>query len=468
MRSRLFAAGASSLQGTYSTAGTTHDVAGHTQEANETETDPNLQDLALLNLGDNFNIPFPETRRTSRRANDIDRTTLANNPLEILLRHSYLPLPHIVKQTLSDTRHDWHTLGGSRCSYNRHLLVLKTDKRSNEEVASLPLQHPDEKDESTSKVASIFNYSLKRLGAATHSLATLAIHSTVNIEDYIEKTLSNEIGSLRKSEPETHQCRPPIDNNHTKMSPAQNDDFPPPSANIHDDEHGAAGKPIPEAVLVYHESAHSIVFRDHLRRQLSAIRRTSTAMENSSHSTHSVSQLYERHRNAGHSAHGIRSEHDGSSSHPKGRHRHNTLAIHSEESSVADTDGNGDIEVPYNDDTEGGYKPSDSSDVGYESASSRGSYSSLDKSDHSKRHSNHRNFRKKMGAEIKPTMQAVAVANFQPVIEPLEKLELNSSDVFQPLLDADPMKDLEATNGRRSLSMTDAEWEGEIVMRDTE
>jgi hypothetical protein len=30
------------------------------------------------------------------------------------------------------------------------------------------------------------------------------------------------------------------------------------------------------------------------------------------------------------------------------------------------------------------------------------------------------------------------------------------------------MKDLEATNGRRSLSMTDAEWEGEIVMRDTE
>ncbi|KAL7519439.1 hypothetical protein ACHAWX_004200 [Stephanocyclus meneghinianus] len=254
---------------------------------------------------------------------------------------------------------------------------------------------------------------------------------------------------------------------YSKMSPAQHDEFPPPSPTIHnDDEHGSAGKPIPEAVLVYHESAHSIVFRDHLRRQLSAIRRTSTAMENSSHSTHSVSQEYERHRHAGHSAHGIRSEHDGSSSHPKGRHRHNTLARHSEESSVADTDGNEVAEVAYNDDTEGGYKPSDSSDVGYESAGSRGSYSSLDKSDHSKRQSHHLNVRKKKGTENKPTMQAVAVANFQPVIEPLERLELNSSDVFHPLLDADPMMDLGATNGTRSLAMTDAEWEVVCLLRD--
>ena len=32
----------------------------------------------------------------------------------------------------------------------------------------------------------------------------------------------------------------------------------------------------------------------------------------------------------------------------------------------------------------------------------------------------------------------VAVANFQPVVEPLERLELNAGDVFRELLDADP------------------------------
>ncbi|KAL3795915.1 hypothetical protein HJC23_002186 [Cyclotella cryptica] len=242
------------------------------------------------------------------------------------------------------------------------------------------------------------------------------------------------------------------------MPPAQHDDFPPPSASAHNNEHGSAGKPIPEAVLVYHESAHSIVFRDHLRRQLSAIRRTSTAMENSSHSTHSMSQEYERNRHAVNSAHGIRSEHDGSSSHQQGRRRHNTLAIHSEESSVADTDGNDVVEVAYKEDTEGGYKPSDSSDVGYESAGSRGSYNSLDKSDHSKKQS-HLHFRKKKEKESKPTLQAVAVANFQPVIEPLERLELNSSDVFLPLLEADP-------NGSESLDMTDTEKEVVGLLRD--
>ena len=51
----------------------------------------------------------------------------------------------------------------------------------------------------------------------------------------------------------------------------------------------AAGKPIPQAVLVYHESAHSIVFRDHLRRQQGAIRRTSSIMENNS--THNGHQI---------------------------------------------------------------------------------------------------------------------------------------------------------------------------------
>jgi hypothetical protein len=47
------------------------------------------------------------------------------------------------------------------------------------------------------------------------------------------------------------------------------------------------------------------------------------------------------------------------------------------------------------------------------------------------------------------------VANFQPVIQPLEPLELNSSNIFEPLLDADPS----------SLEMTEAEREVVELLR---
>jgi hypothetical protein len=45
------------------------------------------------------------------------------------------------------------------------------------------------------------------------------------------------------------------------------------------------------------------------------------------------------------------------------------------------------------------------------------------------------------------------------VIEPVERLELNPQDVFEPLLEACPVGDLE---GKAKLGLTDSEREGEI------
>ena len=107
----------------------------------------------------------------------------------------------------------------------------------------------------------------------------------------------------------------------------------------------------------------------------------------------------------------------------------------------------------YQSDTEGGYVASESKadkkqgdSEEYESTSSHGSRSSLDRSDNSRKGGRH--LSKKRGYKVQE-VKLVAVANFQPVIEPLERLELNPQDVFEPLL--------EALEGKESLSLTDAE-----------
>jgi hypothetical protein len=69
--------------------------------------------------------------------------------------------------------------------------------------------------------------------------------------------------------------------------------------------------------------------------------------------------------------------------------------------------------------------------------------------------------RKEKNNKQQPAMHTVAVANFQPVVEPLERLELNASDVFQPLLDADPVADLEGKCEGGGLGLSEAEIEGE-------
>jgi hypothetical protein len=178
-------------------------------------------------------------------------------------------------------------------------------------------------------------------------------------------------------------------------------------------------------------------------------------MENSSHhneeigrSGHDVNRS--RHR---HTVLGVTSEHVESSYHDNGRGRHTTLGIASERSSVSE----------YQSDTEGGYVASESeADIkhgdseGYESTSSHGSRSSLDRSDNSRKGGRH--LWKERGHKVQE-VKPVAVANFQPVIEPLERLELNPQDVFEPLLEACPVGDLE---GKAKLGLTDSEREGEL------
>ena len=137
-----------------------------------------------------------------------------------------------------------------------------------------------------------------------------------------------------------------------------------------------AGTPqtLPQAVLVYHESAHSIVFRDQLRRQQTAIRRASTDALNIS------------------------------------RHRTQLDGV-AEEASDSDT--------------------------GYESSESNASAAA---------HGNRIIRRSPAGSAPKSEDAPVVIANFQPLIEPLEQLELSAANVFEPLLDADPLRgDLDLT-----------------------
>ena len=401
LRSRLFAAGAFSRE---SDSGS-EDITCHSSNNIQKKAEELVHQHSLFRYN---NLSFP----------------LSNNPLDLILGNQYVSLPHFVKQILIDTQHDWDTLGGSRCSYNKHLGVVEKHKSSPAKVvepASHPSIHqnqPQQKGEHSINVATNFNHSIKGLGAAALRFASVAITAPLLSENYIEKALAKEPGYLESNptieSPTIHRATPKT--KYHIMPPAQHDDFP---ADIHDHERCSSGKPIPDAVLVYHESAHSIVFRDHLRRQLRAIKRTTTDMETSAHSTQAVSAI------------------------EASRH-----------SSVHSTDGI--VEVCSTDNSERGYRPSDSSDVDYESAGSRESHSNLDKTQRGK------NLLRKGEKKPESALNQVAVANFQPVIEPLERLELNAIDMFQPLLDTNPMVDIESNELSTSLGLTEAEIEGEI------
>jgi hypothetical protein len=110
-----------------------------------------------------------------------------------------------------------------------------------------------------------FGYSFKSFKTSARHFLNRAVSSSLA---YFESSISSDI----ESKP-TH-TETTVQDQHQQlgatMSPAQqtNDTSPPASGNVRFDDN-PAGKPIPQAVLVYHESAHSIVFRDHLRRQQS-------------------------------------------------------------------------------------------------------------------------------------------------------------------------------------------------------
>ena len=357
-----------------------------------------------------------------------------SNPLELLLNSSTPHLPQYIQQKILDTQQDWNTLGGSRCSYEKHRLVIERQRhlRELQRVGVNKVSADDttpEQAERQSTTGSILN-SLQTVGLAAHRFGLYTLQSSRALEGYIDSTLQqfkffegieSKSNITSCSSPSIVDHRTSLSNSsshniHSNMAPAQQDDFP----SIQSTSPSTTNTPLPEAVLVYHESAHSIVFRDHLRRQLTAIRRTTTDMETSLHTTDHPTLT-----NADTSSKGI-------------LENNNRSSTHSETTSI--------------DLSERGYKPSDSSE-GYESAGSRESYGSLDPSGGTRR-------KEKV---VKDTTThanksaSVAVANFQPVIEPLERLELNAMDVFGPLLDADPLIDLEGGGG---LGLTDTEIEG--------
>jgi hypothetical protein len=100
------------------------------------------------------------------------------------------------------------------------------------------------------------------------------------------------------------------------------------------------------------------------------------------------------------------------------------------------------------------------SDAGYESGGSRGSSrSGWDSSSVSsggvgmhRRSKSVVSKTPKQKRSPSPAMQPVVIANFQPVIEALEPLDLNSSNLFEPLLSSDPMAlEMEMTVAEREV-----------------
>ncbi len=489
-----------------------------------------------ITFHDPFNIPFPihHRRKSSKQANTAYLThNSTNNPLDIFLQTTdeyHFPLhyfiPSFVKQALQDRQHDWNTLGGSHCSLRRELLSIEREQfdleNRDEKFIDEQVGAGKEESETKSKLVSsaqhktkveeikapgrtensrFGNYSFEGVRAATQQLVhQAATRSLPWIQVASTKILSAEGISSFASEISPN---PPQKTNTAdsffqvqKMSPAQQHTIPlPPSAanasmsntNANNDEYpnNAAGKPIPQAVLVYHESAHSIVFRDHLRRQQSAIRRTSSEMEHSAH-VHSKHPSHHRNHRAGLSRHAL----PKNSSYPHASRL--PAVVQSAPTSVTNTPAASRNVTPAasrsttpaksraastnSSDTETNDAFQIETDMGYESAGSRGSTHSgrsdggmssassvgsglykkntngvpLTAMKREKNRQHHHHTHKPPHTSVNP----VVIANFQPVIEPLEELNLNSSNVFEPLLDADPYAD-----GEERLEMSEAEKE---------
>lgn len=209
-----------------------------------------------------------------------------------------------------------------------------------------------------------------------------------------------------------------------------------------DESTSSSNKVLPQAILVYHESAHSIVFRDHLRRQQGAIRRTSSVMEQQNNV-----------RRASHAAASAAAARTTSQSPSRAT---STIVEISEteeagyESSGSQSSKNS-IAAAYN----------SGDDINSSVTSGGSSRSSQKKILRKAKSSLHAPLRKLNSPSHTPppppsfapsppppsSISSVAVANFQPVIEPLDELEFNAKHVFDPLLDADPFQDeLDLTN----------------------
>lgn len=205
---------------------------------------------------------------------------------------------------------------------------------------------------------------------------------------------------------------------------------------------------IPQAVLVYHESAHSIVFRDGLHSQQGAIRKQRTASFSSSSVQESrgmtankktLTRGYSMGADCPNNRDCYGNDDGYLSSSPKNNsslrpllYRHSSMPVgsssstHTPQASVA---------VNYQ---EEGYESSDSSTAASSSSASIGSfYCGKGGKVHSKPNNNKANTKPANNTQQQP-QPTIVIANFQPIIEPLEPLHLHSSNIYEPLLHATP------------------------------
>ena len=341
-----------------------------------------------------------------------------SNPLFELFAHNPY-LPAFLKEVIEEQRHDWNELGGSRCSFRRHQssIVEKETKRSYPSSSTLECNtcqaDHSEFNFKSRKGQEIFRAAQQSIAQATSRLSSLT--AILAPEQSIHKQ--------KEQSPKGPQA------NHHEISMTNRQRTPSPAVHVATTTATAiptsnklpssAGNPIPQAVLVYHESAYSIVFRDHLRRQQKAIRQTSTLMEQSTH---------------------------GGGGNESAGNRSSGTQIYKQQHP----------NKPRTPSTSRGptYTITQESDMGYESTGSRGSThsgggessSSVTSFRGGSSHPTRSNNNKMPISELQP----VVVANFQPVIQPLEPLELNSSNVFEPLLTADP-SNLDLTETEREV-----------------
>jgi len=416
-------------------------------------------------------ISIQEKQQTNNQSQITTTTTYHTttnstaNPLDTILQNPYILaiLPSVIKSTLQDCRDDWDTLGGSQCSFVRNSLVTHRqccDCQCNNNCQQQQEVGRDNSCTQKEREEEIIENSLERSSfwervnqVLFHSLASELNQQEEPTEDQL--LLKSQLRQQEDHHPSASRINQE-DESHTNPIITMTATDPPASTptSVHETTNNESSatntnnKVLPQAILVYHESAHSIVFRDHLRRQQGAIRRTSSIMEQQNNVRRGVS----------------------SSS------LHSTARVNQKE--YSDGGGGGDTtvgaagmsrgtstieEVSETDEVGGGYESGGStkSNRSIRSQSSNTSVKSGDADANSsvtsggsssiRSNSSRKKYLRKAKNSLPPlrkttpsptpspppSISSVVVANFQPVIEPLEALELNAKHVFEPLLDAD-------------------------------
>ena len=391
-------------------------------------------------------------------------TTL--NPLDYILQNPYLHpvLPTFVTSILTSYQQDWDTLGGSRCSCLRNSLLVKQKQQQQKQ------EETTEKEVDTNSSCSVSvetNNNTRvsfweRLNQALSESLAYELNQDIDLNDQDQSHQSES------KEKEVKKREQQLDTT-IIMTVTEPTTSAPTSVHPNNNEPtGDMNKVLPQAVLVYHESAHSIVFRDHLRRQQGAIRRTSSIMEQQNVKRATTATMDRR---------GTVSAHGGVSGEGSGHsplrtfHKQYSEPIVGGVVTMASRAANTIHDTIYEtaEDTTGGYESSGStrsnrSQSSTNSGAIAAAYNSGDDASHSSVTSGgsslSRSSRKKYlrkakngldGLKKKPpvppppksstpppsSVSSVVIANFQPVIEPLDALELNAKHVFEPLNDPD-------------------------------